>query len=69
MNAPNPGSDEAIDQGCTCAVLDNGRGKGCGMFDENGESLFWLNANCPLHGSPMVSRPMEVEEHEQDAAQ
>jgi hypothetical protein len=25
---PNPGSDDAIDAGCTCPVLDNGHGKG-----------------------------------------
>jgi hypothetical protein len=24
---PNPGSDEAIDQGCSCPVLDNSHGK------------------------------------------
>lgn len=43
---PNPGSDEAIEMGCTCPVLDNGHGKGS-MY---GEDLFWMNANCPIHG-------------------
>lgn len=28
MTIPNPGSNEAIDLGCTCPVLDNCRGKG-----------------------------------------
>lgn len=42
---PNPGSDEAVDQGCTCPVLDNGRGN-----EELGKVRgFWINAGCPLH--------------------
>jgi hypothetical protein len=46
-NVPNPGSDEAIKIGCTCPVLDNGHGKGS-MY---GEGMFWMNKNCPVHGS------------------
>jgi len=46
--AMNPGSDEAIEQGCTCPVLDNGHGKGVGG---NGEKFgWWITADCPLHG-------------------
>jgi hypothetical protein len=41
---PNPGSDEAIKLGCTCPVIDNNHGAGCG----NG--LFWISFECPLHG-------------------
>lgn len=42
---PNPGSDEAIELGCTCPVLDNGHGHGAyGQTD-----LFWNNGDCPLH--------------------
>jgi len=41
---PNPGSDMARDHGCTCPVLDNGHGRGPGPF--------WINGDCPLHGSP-----------------
>lgn len=44
---PNPGSDEAIEQGCKCPVLDNAHGRG---VNRNGE-MFWFNAGCPLHGS------------------
>lgn len=29
-DTPNPGSDAAIKQGCTCPVYDNARGKGIG---------------------------------------
>lgn len=39
----NPGSDEALDNGCLCPVLDNGHGK-------KRDGLFWMNADCPLHG-------------------
>lgn len=35
---------------CKCPVFDNGCGKGSGMTDEKGEPLFWMNADCPLHG-------------------
>ena len=45
---PNPGSKEARDQGCTCPIIDNGYGKGCG-----GE--FVIRLDCPLH-------TLEVEE-------
>jgi hypothetical protein len=38
---PNPGSDGAIEMGCTCAVLDNGHGKGNGPF--------WITGGCPVH--------------------
>ncbi|MFA5150766.1 MAG: hypothetical protein WC433_07725 [Candidatus Omnitrophota bacterium] len=42
----NPGSDEAIKQGCSCPVLDNGHGD-----DELGKIRgFWINHECPLHG-------------------
>lgn len=47
---PNPGSPEAVAMGCRCPELDNGHGKGCGMTDDKGEPLFWLNQDCPLHG-------------------
>lgn len=48
MNIPNPGSNEALDKGCTCPVLDNGHGNGV-LWD--GELSFWINAECPLHGT------------------
>lgn len=47
MTTPNPGSDGAIEQGCTCPVIDNARGKGI-MGD--GEHGYWITAGCPLHG-------------------
>ena len=44
-DVPNPGSHEAIDEGCTCPVLDNGRGRGyMGM-----EGHFIIQWDCPLH--------------------
>jgi hypothetical protein len=42
---PNPGSDEAIEQGCTCPVLDNGHGDQT-LGDTRG---FWITSGCPLH--------------------
>jgi hypothetical protein len=48
---PNPGSNEAIDAGCTCPVLDNGHGKGSGFRTIEGEPAFWIAIGCPLHGA------------------
>lgn len=42
---PNPGSDEAIDQGCTCPVLDNAHGEG--YMGVSGR--FMISADCPIH--------------------
>lgn len=42
-DTPNPGSDEAIDDGCTCPILDNGHGKGSYLGD------FIVSMDCPLH--------------------
>lgn len=46
-NIPNPGSNDALDKGCTCPVLDNGHGKGRVI---DGKIQFWINWDCPLHG-------------------
>jgi hypothetical protein len=47
-NKPNPGSQEAIELGCRCPVIDNGHGQGA--YQENGVWLFWINGDCPIHG-------------------
>lgn len=47
---PNPGSYEAKELGCTCPVLDNEFGQGA-YIDEDGNPQFWINMDCPLHGS------------------
>ena len=43
---PNPGSDAAIAQGCSCPVMDNGHGRG----RARGDGTFVMNTVCPLHG-------------------
>lgn len=52
MIAPNPGSNEAIKQGCKCPVLDNAHGRGLlgGVKDSDENTLFVIHAECPLHG-------------------
>lgn len=42
---PNPGSKEAIKQGCICPVIDN--------EDVKGTALSWIHQKCPLHGFPL----------------
>lgn len=52
---PSPGSEEAVGQGCTCAVLDNRYGQGIPYpdLDNPGKfvACFWINMSCPLHGA------------------
>lgn len=43
---PYPGSDEAIDAGCMCPVMDNGRGNVEAARDRGG---WWIGVGCPLH--------------------
>jgi len=42
---PNPGSDEAIMMGCTCAVIDNAHG--IGYHGIPGQWIY--TEGCPLH--------------------
>lgn len=44
----NPGSDEAIEQSCTCPVMDNAHGKG--IMGDGEKHGYWITAGCPLHG-------------------
>lgn len=42
---PNPGSQEAIDAGCSCPILDNSHGRGyMGV-----EGIFVYVKDCPVH--------------------
>lgn len=46
--APNPGSDAAIQQGCICPVMDNHHGKGW----RGQEGIFLQTAGCKVHPLP-----------------
>lgn len=46
-DAPNPGSDEALQMGCQCPVLDNRYGKGA---YKGKEGEFIISFSCPVHG-------------------
>lgn len=51
LKGPKPGSDDALDAGCLCPVLDNGHGRGyMGM-----PGIFVMRADCPLHGTEVRS--------------
>lgn len=49
---PNPGSKEAVSQGCRCPRVDNhyGRGYMGGIKDGNGMTLYAIHEGCKLHG-------------------
>lgn len=51
-DTPNPGSREAVEQGCSCPRLDNGHGRGYmgGVKDREGRVVFVTDFACPLHG-------------------
>ena len=42
---PNPGSIEAQDAGCQCAILDNNHGK----FAPSPPDGWWITDGCPIH--------------------
>ena len=42
---PNPGSDEALDMGCRCAVLDNCHGRFAPIPGDN----WYITVGCPVH--------------------
>lgn len=42
----NPGSDEAIEAGCECPIMDNGHGQG--YMGQKG--IFVMIECCPIHG-------------------
>ncbi len=45
MDNPNPGSQQAIDGGCICAVMDNEYGRGW----MGQEGVFSMREDCPMH--------------------
>ena len=50
VTIPTPGSDKAIELGCTCAVLDNCRG--AEWFGK--VHGFWVTGGCPVHDKKKV---------------
>ena len=64
---PNPGSAEAVDQGCTCPIIDNNYGKG--YLGQKG--IFVQFDDCPLHGGFIKAhlkslKPTEYVEYEKE---
>ena len=53
---PNPGSPEAVEQGCICPIAVNHYGKGVptthGSQQDEARS-FWKSNECPLHGKDL----------------
>lgn len=47
--SPNPGSNEAIVNGCTCAVLDNNHGRFPLYYTDEGVAVWYITVGCPLH--------------------
>ena len=56
---PNPGSDEALDLGCLCPVLDNEHGNADKVGYYQGIPMFWITVDCPIHVTDIV-RVQEV---------
>lgn len=45
---PNPGSEEALNDGCVCPVIDNHYGKGF-SYENDDTPHFWYTGGCPVH--------------------
>jgi hypothetical protein len=58
MSDFNPGSNEAIEQGCECPVLDNAKGRGA-WGTSGDDAVFWMSSTCPLHGDNVLGMPDE----------
>lgn len=56
---PNPGSDEAHEQGCRCPILDNAHGDGYSLDRATGEPLFVIVESCKLHWPATQEAPNE----------
>jgi len=58
----SPGSPGAIRKGCICPVLDNAHGRGYmgGRKNTEGEMLYVVQQDCPLHGEEdLLTQPGE----------
>lgn len=51
---PSPGSSDALNLGCRCAVMDNNYGKGMVIGDS---VLYWVHSSCKLHGKDYSFKP------------
>jgi hypothetical protein len=60
----NPGSDAAIERGCTCPVIDNGHGRG--IMGDGEQFGWWRNQDCPLHGFKSWAETLAENAKEQD---
>ena len=63
-NSTSPGSTEAISKGCLCPITDNCRGRGYwgGVRDGNGNLIFVIRSDCPLHGEIVTETLCVVKE-------
>lgn len=50
-DVPPPGSNAAKERGCLCPRIDNNHGAGCVYTDEDGNQLYWITEDCPLHST------------------
>lgn len=54
---PNPGSHDAIQQGCVCPVYDNARGRRAPIppDDEHPQGQWLIATDCPVHVATVAS--------------
>lgn len=55
---PNPGSNEAVEAGCSCPRMDNSHGRGAygGAKGEDARPQFWIREDCPLHALEEIGK-------------
>ena len=57
---PNPGSDEAIDLGCICPIVQN-------YFGKAPFGRFIINSQCPIHRRKYDKKPEEKKDEKPEA--
>lgn len=54
VEVSDPGSPDAIAEGCTCPIFDNRNGEGVIGYPDGS---YWINADCPLHFEAFTGDP------------
>ncbi len=55
-----PGHPQAVADGCSCPVMDNANGNGCGYVDAAGNPLYVLDMECRLHNGAPEPNPQDM---------
>lgn len=55
-----PGSPKATESGCTCPVMNNGRGRGM-YVDSDGVAIYVVSCKCLVHNNEIDTMPISFD--------